>query len=121
MCVCVSEGCPAAWRQGSPGFRLRGWGLTRPSKLGVCASDTQHLAAPAGCCNDVSCCWCSVPFGCSQVFLEETSLVARPAVPFPDLKERLEARMKWLGIKVSGRVDRLKPECPTTQSPIPRH
>lgn len=35
-----------------------------------------------------------------QVFLEETSLVARPAVDFPDLKERLEARMKWLGIKV---------------------
>jgi hypothetical protein len=34
------------------------------------------------------------------VFLEETSLVARPAVPFPDLKERLDARMKWLGIKV---------------------
>jgi hypothetical protein len=26
--------------------------------------------------------------------------VARPAVSFPDLKERLEARMKWLGIKV---------------------
>jgi hypothetical protein len=42
-----------------------------------------------------SCCLC-----CLQVFLEETSLVARPAVPFPDLKERLEARMKWLGIKV---------------------
>jgi hypothetical protein len=35
-----------------------------------------------------------------KVFLEETSLVARPAVEFPDLKERLEARMKWLGIKV---------------------
>jgi hypothetical protein len=51
-------------------------------------------------------CWCSVPFRSvpvfpiNQVFLEETSLVARPAVPFPDLKERLEARMKWLGIKV---------------------
>lgn len=38
---------------------------------------------------------------CAQIFLEETSLVARPAVEFPDLKERLDARMKWLGIKVS--------------------
>lgn len=26
--------------------------------------------------------------------------MARPAVGFADLKERLEARMKWLGIKV---------------------
>lgn len=44
---------------------------------------------------------CSTPAPASpQVFLEETSLVARPAVDFPDLKERLEARMKWLGIKV---------------------
>jgi hypothetical protein len=42
--------------------------------------------------------WCHVL--CGQIFLEETSLVARPAVSFPDLKERLEARMKWLGIKV---------------------
>jgi lycopene beta-cyclase len=39
---------------------------------------------------------------CLQVFLEETSLVARPAVDFPDLKERLDARMKHLGIKVGG-------------------
>jgi hypothetical protein len=43
---------------------------------------------------------CYVVPACSQVFLEETSLVARPAVPFPDLKERLDARMKHLGIKV---------------------
>lgn len=42
----------------------------------------------------------AMPFTKNKVFLEETSLVARPAVSFPDLKERLEARMKWLGIKV---------------------
>jgi hypothetical protein len=27
-----------------------------------------------------------MPFSETQIFLEETSLVARPAVPFPDLK-----------------------------------
>eukprot|EP00878_Enallax_costatus_P018860 GHUV01019880.1.p1 GENE.GHUV01019880.1~~GHUV01019880.1.p1 ORF type:complete len:433 (+),score=152.84 GHUV01019880.1:416-1714(+) len=42
----------------------------------------------------------AMPFSKNKIFLEETSLVARPAVDFPDLKERLEARMKWLGIKV---------------------
>lgn len=35
-----------------------------------------------------------------RIFLEETSLVARPAVGFNELKERLDARLKWLGIKV---------------------
>ena len=35
-----------------------------------------------------------------QIFVEETSLVARPAVSFPDLKKRLDARLKFLGIKV---------------------
>lgn len=42
----------------------------------------------------------AMPFSENKVFLEETSLVARPAVGFEDLKQRLEARMKWLGIKV---------------------
>jgi len=37
-----------------------------------------------------------------QVFLEETSLVARPAIAFDELKARLEERCKWLGIKVGG-------------------
>lgn len=36
----------------------------------------------------------------SQLFLEETSLVARPAIGFDELKARLEARLKWMGIKV---------------------
>ena len=42
----------------------------------------------------------AMPFSEKHIFLEETSLVARPAVEFGDLKERLDARMEWLGIKV---------------------
>ncbi|GAX83195.1 hypothetical protein CEUSTIGMA_g10621.t1 [Chlamydomonas eustigma] len=43
----------------------------------------------------------AMPFSKNKVFLEETSLVARPAVGFEELKQRLEARLKWLGIKVN--------------------
>lgn len=43
----------------------------------------------------------AMPFSKTRVFLEETSLVARPAIPFPELKERLDARLRWLGIKVT--------------------
>ncbi|BDA46459.1 Lycopene beta cyclase, chloroplastic [Coccomyxa sp. Obi] len=42
----------------------------------------------------------AMPFSKTRVFLEETSLVARPAVPFLVLKERLEARMAKYGIKI---------------------
>lgn len=42
----------------------------------------------------------AMPFSQTKIFLEETSLVARPIVPFPELKARLEARMEHLGIKV---------------------
>ncbi|KAL6745345.1 lycopene beta cyclase [Haematococcus lacustris] len=42
----------------------------------------------------------AMPFSKTRIFLEETSLVARPAVGFDELKERLDARLKWLGIKV---------------------
>lgn len=45
-----------------------------------------------------------MPFSATRVFLEETSLVARPAVPFPELKRRLDARMAHMGIKVSQAV-----------------
>lgn len=31
---------------------------------------------------------------------EETSLVGRPAVPFPEIQERMAARLEHLGIKV---------------------
>lgn len=30
--------------------------------------------------------------------------MARPAVGFKDLKERLDARLKWLGIKVNSDI-----------------
>lgn len=43
----------------------------------------------------------AMPFSPTCVFLEETSLVAKPAVPFPELKRRLEARMQHLGIKIT--------------------
>lgn len=42
----------------------------------------------------------AMPFSDTRVFLEETSLVARPGVPFSDLKERMYARLKHMGIKV---------------------
>ena len=41
-----------------------------------------------------------MPFSKTRIFLEETSLVARPAIPFPELKRRLDARMAHMGIKV---------------------
>ncbi|MEW5301378.1 MAG: hypothetical protein WDW36_004240 [Sanguina aurantia] len=43
----------------------------------------------------------AMPFTATKVFLEETSLVARPAVGFKELKERLEIRLKSMGIKVT--------------------
>jgi len=43
----------------------------------------------------------AMPFSPTLVFVEETSLVARPAVPFPELKARLEARLAWLGVEVT--------------------
>lgn len=42
----------------------------------------------------------AMPFSDTKIFLEETSLVAKPVVGFKDLKERFHARMEHLGIKV---------------------
>lgn len=42
----------------------------------------------------------AMPFSKTRIFLEETSLVARPAVGFEDLKGRLHARLNHLGITV---------------------
>eukprot|EP00898_Chlorokybus_atmophyticus_P008232 jgi/Chlat1/840/Chrsp104S01287 len=42
----------------------------------------------------------AMPFSKTKIFLEETSLVARPPVPFDTLKERLDLRLKHLGITV---------------------
>lgn len=41
-----------------------------------------------------------MPFANNRVFLEETSLVARPAVPYKELKQRLDKRLEYMGIKV---------------------
>ncbi|KAL2534998.1 Lycopene beta cyclase [Abeliophyllum distichum] len=41
-----------------------------------------------------------MPFSSERIFLEETSLVARPGVPMDDIKERMVARLSHLGIKV---------------------
>lgn len=43
----------------------------------------------------------AMPLGGNRVFLEETCLVGRPAMPFATLKRRLERRCRALGITVS--------------------
>jgi lycopene beta-cyclase len=43
-----------------------------------------------------------MPFSATRIFLEETSLVARPAVPFAELKRRMDARLAHLGIRITG-------------------
>ncbi|XP_047320006.1 lycopene beta cyclase, chloroplastic [Impatiens glandulifera] len=42
----------------------------------------------------------AMPFSSNRIFLEETSLVARPGVSIEDIQERMVARLKHLGIKV---------------------
>uniref|UniRef100_A0A7N0UC89 lycopene beta-cyclase n=1 Tax=Kalanchoe fedtschenkoi TaxID=63787 RepID=A0A7N0UC89_KALFE len=42
----------------------------------------------------------AMPFSSNRIFLEETSLVARPGLAFDDIQERMVARLKHLGIKV---------------------
>lgn len=42
----------------------------------------------------------AMPFDEETVFLEETSLVARPALDFDDLKEKLEIRLAQYGVEV---------------------
>eukprot|EP01023_Acetabularia_acetabulum_P055148 TRINITY_DN6342_c0_g1_i1.p1 TRINITY_DN6342_c0_g1~~TRINITY_DN6342_c0_g1_i1.p1 ORF type:complete len:522 (-),score=84.63 TRINITY_DN6342_c0_g1_i1:2127-3692(-) len=43
-----------------------------------------------------------MPISDKKVFMEETSLVARPAVPFDQLKQRLYKRLDSLGVQVNG-------------------
>ncbi|KAI3436480.1 hypothetical protein D9Q98_005897 [Chlorella vulgaris] len=43
----------------------------------------------------------AMPLGGNRVFLEETCLVGRPAMPFATLKRRLERRCRALGITVT--------------------
>ncbi|KAL9232622.1 hypothetical protein vseg_007711 [Gypsophila vaccaria] len=42
----------------------------------------------------------AMPFSSDRIFLEETSLVARPGVPMEDIQRRMEARLRHLGIRV---------------------
>nr|AMW89370.1 lycopene beta-cyclase [Strelitzia reginae] len=42
----------------------------------------------------------AMPFSSTRIFLEETSLVARPGLQMEDIQERMVARLKHLGIKV---------------------
>ncbi|KAI4348628.1 hypothetical protein L6164_009332 [Bauhinia variegata] len=42
----------------------------------------------------------AMPFSSTRIFLEETSLVARPGLRMDDIQERMVARLKHLGIKV---------------------
>ena len=42
----------------------------------------------------------AMPFSKTRIFLEETSLVARPSLSFDELKDRMYARLKHLNIKV---------------------
>ncbi|XP_065856554.1 lycopene beta cyclase, chloroplastic/chromoplastic [Euphorbia lathyris] len=42
----------------------------------------------------------AMPFSSNRIFLEETSLVARPGLQMEDIQERMVARLKHLGIKV---------------------
>ncbi|CAN0890593.1 Lycopene beta cyclase, chloroplastic/chromoplastic [Linum grandiflorum] len=42
----------------------------------------------------------AMPFSKDRIFLEETSLVARPGLRMEDIQERMVARLKHLGIKV---------------------
>lgn len=42
----------------------------------------------------------AMPFSSTRIFLEETSLVARPGLKMEDIQERMEARLNHLGIKI---------------------
>lgn len=46
-----------------------------------------------------------MPLQHGRVFLEETCLVTKPALPFAVLKRRLERRLKAMGIKVCAQLD----------------
>ncbi|CAN0904509.1 Lycopene beta cyclase, chloroplastic [Linum grandiflorum] len=41
----------------------------------------------------------AMPFSKYRIFLEETSLVARPGLRMEDIQERMVARLRHLGIK----------------------
>ena len=70
--------------------------------------DHQHPVAGAGLWgsqNEVPSFLYAMPSKSGHVFLEETCLVAKPALPFATLKRRLHRRMDAMGLKV------LPPKC----------
>ncbi|XWS28543.1 hypothetical protein CRYUN_Cryun25bG0079000 [Craigia yunnanensis] len=42
----------------------------------------------------------AIPFDSSLIFLEETSLVSRPVLSYMEIKRRMVARLRYLGIRV---------------------
>ncbi|XP_057541348.1 lycopene beta cyclase, chloroplastic/chromoplastic [Amaranthus tricolor] len=43
----------------------------------------------------------AMPFSSNRIFLEETSLVARPGLAMEDIQQRMEARLRHLDIKIT--------------------
>lgn len=50
----------------------------------------------------------AMPFDSNLVFLEETSLVARPVLSYTEVKERMVARLRHLGIRVRSVIEEEK-------------
>ncbi|KAL5976457.1 hypothetical protein ACLOJK_020790 [Asimina triloba] len=61
----------------------------------------------------------AMPFGRSLIFLEETSLVSRPVLSYAEVKERMVARLRHLGIRVRRVVEEEKCLIPMG-GPLPR-
>ena len=90
-----------------------------PSHLWVLSEEAQRKRwpKPGDRMPDCGCCPCrklptflyAMPFSDTRLFLEETSLVARPAVPFEELKQRLDARLAHYGIRIKCAVPVPKP------------
>lgn len=60
-----------------------------------------------------------MPFDRNLVFLEETSLVGRPALPYAEVKRRMVARLRYLGIRVRSVLEDEKCVIPMG-GPLPR-
>ena len=74
-----------------------------PNRLWCRLKDHVHPAAGDGLWgsqNEVPSFLYAMPSSTGHVFLEETCLVAKPALPFATLKRRLHRRMDAMGLKV---------------------
>lgn len=61
----------------------------------------------------------AMPFGSGLVFLEETSLVSRPALSYTEIKKRMVARLRHLGVRVKSVIEKEKCLIPMG-GPLPR-